>query len=377
MSKPPTTAALVSLFESGMTKEPEKAISLASFVHGVRDGSWRNQIDPLRTFIARGNRKAYDGTKKRLPAVSLSCHCLSREKDLTHEQKAVTHSGWLQGDFDLKDNMQLAEPGAVVAMRSALIADPHVGAVFVGPSGEGIKAVVAIDPLNHAGSWAAAEVHFRKTYGLKMDSSTKDPMRLCFVSYDPDATVSDAVKTLDVPIATSAALVTGPSDKEKKNYSPNDAGRAERFVDLFSNDIRFIPELGIWMTWAGGRWEIDKTGALTRLALKLSQEMLDEVNEIRAKAIARKATEEEMKMIASLFKEPLLCGERNNIHDFLELAKVDPRILLSASALDNNPWIAAAPNGIVDLVSGECREFSREDYTTRQLGVKLTQVQLA
>ena len=51
------------------------------------------------------------------------------------------------------------------------------------------------------------------------------------------------------------------------NYTANDAGRAERFVDRFREDIRFVPEREIWLTWDAGRWSIDRDGALERLAL--------------------------------------------------------------------------------------------------------------
>lgn len=190
---------LISLFPSAMAKEPDEAITMSAFLDGVKNGRWENVIAPLREHIHRGDRPRYNDKKRRLPAVTISCHCLSREIDLTAEQKAVTHSGWLQADFDGADNPLLTDADVAAAKRADLLADPHVGAVFVGPSGEGLKSIIAIDGERHKESWFAAEAHFREKHGLILDKATKDAMRLCFVSYDPDLEISDNVKVLPVP----------------------------------------------------------------------------------------------------------------------------------------------------------------------------------
>lgn len=191
--------SIISLFPSALAKEPDHAITLRDFLAAVKGGRWQQRIGVLREHIGRGDRVRYDHKKRELPAVTMSCHCLSRELDLSPEAKAITHSGWLQADFDLKDNPLLADAGAVTAKRAALLADPYVSAVFVGPSGEGLKAVVSIDPDRHKDSWFAAEVHFRDVHGLRLDRATKDPMRLCFVSFDPDADTSEEFSRIPVP----------------------------------------------------------------------------------------------------------------------------------------------------------------------------------
>lgn len=194
-----TTTSLISLFPSALAKEPEKALTLEEFLKAVRDGRWERKIAVLREHVRRGDRVRYDHKKRELPAVTISCHCLSREVNLDPEAKAITHSGWLQADFDLKDNPVLADTSAVTAKRAALIDDPHVVAVFVGPSGEGLKAVVSIDTERHKDSWFAAEAHFRDVHGLKLDRATKDPMRLCFVSHDPELAMKAGAEALAVP----------------------------------------------------------------------------------------------------------------------------------------------------------------------------------
>jgi putative DNA primase/helicase len=156
-----------------------------------------------------------------------------------------------------------------------------------------------------------------------------------------------------------------PSKPPNKQYTPNDAGRAERFVDRFQNDIRFVPERQIWLTWDAGRWRIDRDGALERLAIKMSRDLLGDAGQIPGvdDAAAKKR--------AVACADALAFGERRNISDFLALAKVDQRILLPVSQLDSDPWIVGAKNAVIELKTGTVREYSRNDYITRTLGCEV------
>ena len=69
--------------------------------------------------------------------------------------------------------------------------------------------------------------------------------------------------------------------------------------------------------------------------------------------------------------EALSFGDRKNISDFLALAKVDQRILLPVSQLDNDPWIVGAKNAVIELKNDTVREYSRHDYITRTLGCEV------
>lgn len=243
-----TAHKLISLFPSALANEPDEAITLTAFLEDVRTGRWQRQIEVLREHLKRGDRDRYNHRKRELPAVTISCHCLSRERDLSPEAKAITHSGWLQADFDLKDNPVLADEDAVTAMREKLLADPHVGAVFVGPSGEGLKAVVAVDPEKHKDSWFAAEVRFREQYGLKLDKATKDPMRLCFVSWDPLCATSGEVEPIEVVERVEAA------DKGEVWRPPLETTAAD-----IAEMLRFIPPRPDYETWlriASAVWSV-------------------------------------------------------------------------------------------------------------------------
>jgi putative DNA primase/helicase len=325
--------------------------------------------------INDGDRSNYNRLKTDIPAVTISGCCTTRRAGLTDEEREFVHSGWLQADFDLKDNLLLEDPDAAKDIRANLLADKYVGGVFVGPSGEGIKAVVRIYPSRHKESWYAAEKYFRDTYGLTLDKMTKDPLRLCFASYDPQADVSAYFTELPIPnkVEADATARLDATRDEPLNvgYSHNDAGRAERYVDRFIDDVRYVPDRDLWFTWCDDRWQIDRDGAIVRLALLMSREMLAEIDDMLAEAYKRRASEDEIREIGGLKKEPWNCGNRRSIQNYLELAKVDTRIHLDSSCLDKDPWVAAAPNGIINLKTGEWREYSREDFNTRALGYEI------
>ena len=240
-----TLDTLISIFPSALAQEPERAFTMGEFLAAVKSGRWERKIHICREHIRRGDRVRYDHKKRELPAVTLSCHCLSRERELSPEAKAITHSGWLQADFDLKDNPLLVDPGALTAKRADLLADPYVGAVFVGPSGEGLKAVVSIDPERHKDSWFAAEAHFRDIHGLRLDKATKDPMRLCFVSHDPDLETSEEFIPIPVPDVIPAV------DTWRPPVETTSADIAEM--------LRFVPPRPDYETWlriASAVWSV-------------------------------------------------------------------------------------------------------------------------
>jgi hypothetical protein len=109
----------------------------------------------------------------------------------------------LQCDFDGKENLGLLQD----EIRARLQADPHVGAVFVGPSGVGIKCAVRIDGSRHRESFDSAARHFKNEYNLTIDAACKDVERLCFLSHDPAAWCREGESQV-LPVTDEPALLT-------------------------------------------------------------------------------------------------------------------------------------------------------------------------
>ena len=155
-----------------------------------------------------------------------------------------------------------------------------------------------------------------------------------------------------------------PDQKPQQiSYTANDAGRAQRFVDRYEENIRYVPEHELWLTWQDDRWKPGRAGGMERMAVALSREMLADAAKIEgtdtAASEARKAAT----------KEALAFGDRYNISNILTLAQIDLRVILDAKHLDSDPWIVGARNAVIDLRTGAIRKDARSDYITRTLGV--------
>ena len=173
--------------------------------------------------------------------------------------------------------------------------------------------------------------------------------------------VSEAEARLDEEL--SVENQNGAGMAQEASYPINDAGRAQRFVDRYSENIRFIPEKGLWLIWQNGRWEPDRTGGIERLAIELSREMHVDVAAIAG------TDDNSIGARRAASKEALACGDRQNIRNMLSLAAVDLRVILSVSELDSDPWVIGAKNAVIDLRTGKIRSYTRSDYITRVLGV--------
>ena len=84
-------------------------------------------------------------------------------------------------------------------IMSCLKADPYVFAVWISPSGKGIKALIPIQYNTDGDRYQYHKIAFRQIveyydneYNIIIDRSGSDLSRLCFVSYDPDMYIKKA-----------------------------------------------------------------------------------------------------------------------------------------------------------------------------------------
>src|SRR4029077_5314107 len=155
-------------------------------IANTRFGTWRERIEKIRrmfnkTLKSTGDRKAAKeavaAEKKKLPGILWSDLFSRRGREGLTE-----HSGLLCADLD-----DLGE--SLPDVRAKLEKTPYLSAVFVSPTGEGLKAIfrVPADASKHLASFRAVERHVLDLTGIQIDQACKDVARVCFVSYDPSA----------------------------------------------------------------------------------------------------------------------------------------------------------------------------------------------
>jgi hypothetical protein len=78
-------------------------------------------------------------------------------------------------------------------VREKLEKSPHVFALFLSPTGYGLKPVLRVraDASCHKGSFRAVEKHVYELCGVQVDQKCKDSARLCFMSHDPELYVNE------------------------------------------------------------------------------------------------------------------------------------------------------------------------------------------
>jgi len=137
----------------------------------IREGASKELITLIRKERDKARRS---DLKKELPSI-----CFSGTFTKRSDQSLVEHSGLICLDFDGYE-----DHAALVEAKEALKEDAYTYAVFVSPSGYGLKVLVKIPPT--------PELHKSYFNGLQQyyndphfDITSKNISRVCYESYDP------------------------------------------------------------------------------------------------------------------------------------------------------------------------------------------------
>ena len=123
----------------------------------------------------RGGRKEF---KKDLPVVMFSGTFSSRK-----DEGLQKHSNLIALDFDHVN---------VQEVKTKLVQDQYILAVWRSPSGDGVKALLKIEKCErHRDHFRSAQQYFEEYYDLELDSTGINESRLCFESYDPDIFIKE------------------------------------------------------------------------------------------------------------------------------------------------------------------------------------------
>jgi len=203
---------IIDYYETALAPTRLGAANLADFIEAVRSDEFKPMIDKLRKALDDGDDDYYASAKRKLPAVSISGTCNGTPRKNAVEEGRFVHSGLLQLDFDAVDNIGWS----VEEIVEILMADPRIVAALISPSGHGVKGIARIPfcqtKEEHAAAFAAARNFFKANH-LKIDESCKDPVRLMFVSHDPNAWL-DLTRTAlfepETDVAPMPSVVSSP-----------------------------------------------------------------------------------------------------------------------------------------------------------------------
>ena len=231
------TISIVEQARSTTTKD----FQLEKVIEWIRTGSGRfaKNITAVREATEGGDLDRASELKRNLPAVMFSGKFAKRSsKDIKE------HSGLICMDVD-----KIEAPSTKVdEMRF----DPHIVAAFVSPSGNGLKAIIAIPKSveRHTEAFMSAKSYL-STYGLTADESGKDVSRLCFLSHDSQIHYAPDAVELPVYVAEHTTQVY-----EKRSHSGDRIGdRYERSANVRDRSVDVLKKLG----WQIQRGDGDRT----------------------------------------------------------------------------------------------------------------------
>jgi len=224
----------VSIFEHVKSKSPTGEITVQRFAEMIKNGEFRTQIKNLRN-------GAFE-LKEKLPVITPSGTCTNRE--------VKNHIGLVQLDFD-----GISDP---TGFRELLFADKHVMLSFISPSGNGVKALVAIKPSKHKEAAEEAQEHFRKAYpNCKLDTKPMSRNALMIFSWDPNIRIKNPNSPIkvfdgedgltDLGSVSDTVLQSQKTDTDTDSSETDTAPMAMPYADKTANPfIEVGKRLKLW-----------------------------------------------------------------------------------------------------------------------------------
>lgn len=175
----------ISYYSRGITQTvPTRDLEVIEALRMIAGEEWAEAIHKLRHASDKHVRQTL---KRELPYFTFSGTFRKR-----HADHLIHHSGILVLDLDDLDALpDTASIRGVYEIKQHLKKDPYVLALFVSPSGTGLKILVRIPGQNHLNCFYALTDYMQSTYGLTVDPSGKDVSRACYMSHDPDVYINN------------------------------------------------------------------------------------------------------------------------------------------------------------------------------------------
>lgn len=151
--------------------------SLVRELNNIQSGKYKSSVENCRNALFLNNDKElYKKNKSKLKAVTF-CGIFKNGRKL---EDLVEYNKLIVIDIDNVDNVQ--------NVKSALIVDKHIMALWLSPSSFGLKGLIKVDSNieNHKEYFYSLSIYFLQNYGVELDKSGSDITRLCYVSWDPE-----------------------------------------------------------------------------------------------------------------------------------------------------------------------------------------------
>ena len=149
-----------------------------------------------------------------------------------------------------------------------------------------------------------------------------------------------------------------------KDYPPNDAGNAKRFLDICSGGVRYVPAEKQWYYFDGSRWIADTMCMVQQLAsAALSFSYQAEADYLKEQG--------NYKALPQTEKQSLRAGNISSLQNCLNMAALSAAI--SPDKFDADPYWFHAKNGAINMKTYDVLLYhDKRQFFTRTAGASLT-----
>ena len=154
--------------------------------------------------------------------------------------------------------------------------------------------------------------------------------------------------------------INGPMTVKKFEIPKSDDDYAQQFLAAKGDRLRFCRDLKLWLHFSREHgWVHDKTNMAYNLLLEFARDMV-------TVGLEEAKQREDLKQFTTN-----LCRLRDcqRLDPALALASKDPSVIVQALDLDQRPELIGCANGVLNVQTGEFKEFSPETLITRRLKV--------
>lgn len=174
----------------------------------------------------------------------------------------------------------------------------------------------------------------------------------CSQTYNPK-------KQNDYSISIGNGKVIQTVDEEKmRAYTFDDMGNAERFVDLFGENVRYCYTEKKWYFYNSMRWSVDNLGVILRMADKCIEAMKAEAK------LYLQADEESGGDMAKAFEKHMK-SSRSNKSKKAMLNEIEHHLPILPIQMDRYKMALNTPSGIINLKNGDVKAHNPEYYFTK------------
>jgi len=162
----------ISFYKNIKSIAPLKDTSVEKVLEVIRSNEYKEKIASIRTVT---DKSARNELKSKLPYVTFCGTFSSRSNS-----NLKVHSGLACLDFDNVSNLE--------DLKDLVNEDEFTFSSFISPSGDGLKVLVKIPPVDNNEDYQDYYVELVKHYSKyhDLDEGTKDIARACYLSHDED-----------------------------------------------------------------------------------------------------------------------------------------------------------------------------------------------